>query len=62
MSITAVSFEPYRHRVLVASTATKSGTQITGNTFRILVVKMNPGYAPNSGSPGTGTIVAEFCH
>ena len=48
--------------VLVASTATKSGPQISGNTFRIVVVKVNPGYGPNPGHPGTGTIVAEFCH
>ena len=48
--------------VIVASTATKSGPQISGNTFRIVVVKVNPGYAPNPGHPGTGTIVAEFCH
>jgi hypothetical protein len=48
--------------VLVASTATKSGNTISGNTVSIVVVKVNPGYDPNSGSPGTGTLVATFCN
>jgi kumamolisin len=47
--------------VLVASSVTKSGSTITGTWAHIVVVKTNPGYAPNPGSPGTGTIIATFC-
>jgi hypothetical protein len=48
--------------VLVASGATKAGNTISGNTVSIVVVQVNPGYQPNAGSPGTGTIVATFCN
>jgi len=47
--------------VLVASTATKSGSVVSGNTVKIVVVQVNPGYAPNGGGDGTGTIVGTFC-
>ncbi len=44
--------------VIVSSSVSKSGATILGNTPEIVVVKTNPGYAPNPGHPGTGTIVA----
>jgi hypothetical protein len=47
--------------VLVASKITKSGPRIAGNTVRVVVVKTNPGYQPNPGHPGTGTVVAVVC-
>jgi M6 family metalloprotease-like protein len=47
--------------VIVASSVTKSGSTIAGNFGKIVVVKTDPGYAPNPGHPGTGTIVATFC-
>jgi hypothetical protein len=47
--------------VLVASTASKSGSTISGNAPRIVVVRTNPGYGPDPGAPGTGTVVAQFC-
>jgi FtsP/CotA-like multicopper oxidase with cupredoxin domain len=47
--------------VLVAGTSTKSGNTISGNTASIVVVKVNPGYGPNPGHPGTGTVVAVYC-
>ena len=47
--------------VLVASHADKSGTTISGNTVSIVVVKVNPGYDSNPGSPGTGTM-ATYCN
>jgi hypothetical protein len=47
--------------VLVASSATKAGNAIEGNWGKIVVVKTDPGYAPNAGHPGSGTIVATFC-
>jgi hypothetical protein len=47
--------------VLVSSSTHKFGSIIGGNTVEIVVVKVNPGYSPNAGSPGTGTIVATYC-
>lgn len=48
--------------VLVSSKVTKSGPTISGDTKSIVVVKTDPGYAPNPGHAGTGTVVAVFCH
>jgi len=47
--------------VLVASSVTKAGTNVNGVWAKIVVVKVNPGYSPSPGHPGTGTIVATFC-
>jgi hypothetical protein len=47
--------------VVVSSTISKSGATISGNVPKIVVVTTNPGYAPNPGHPGTGTVVAVFC-
>jgi len=47
--------------VIVAAKVTKAGSTISGNWARIVVVKTDPGYAPSSGHPGTGTTVATFC-
>jgi Bacterial Ig-like domain (group 3) len=47
--------------VLVSSSVTKSGNTISGNTTKIVVVKTEPGYAPDPGHHGTGTIVATYC-
>jgi hypothetical protein len=47
--------------VVVSSTVRKSRSAILGNVPEIVVVKTNPGYAPNPGHPGTGTVVAVFC-
>jgi hypothetical protein len=47
--------------VIVTSSASKSGSTISGNTVHIVVVKTNPGYAPNPGHAGTGTVVAIVC-
>jgi hypothetical protein len=46
---------------LVSSAATKSGSAIAGDTVKVVVVQTNPGYAPDPGSPGTGTVVATYC-
>jgi len=48
--------------VIVSSSISKSGSTISGNTPEIVVVKTDPGYAPNPGHAGTGTVVAVFCH
>ena len=47
--------------VLVASSVTKSGATINGNWGKIVVVQVDPGYAPNPGHPGKGKIVATYC-
>jgi hypothetical protein len=47
--------------VLVASSVTKSGSEIHGTWAKIVVVKTDPGYGPSPGHVGTGTIVASFC-
>jgi len=48
--------------VLASTKVTKSGSTISGDAKRIVVVKTDPGYSPNPGHAGTGTVVAEFCH
>lgn len=47
--------------VIVSSNVTQSGSVITGDIKDVVIVKTNPGYAPNPGSPGTGTIVGFLC-
>ncbi len=47
--------------VLVASSVNKSGPQISGDIPMIVIVKTDPGYAPNPGHRGTGTVVGVFC-
>lgn len=47
--------------VLVSSTITKSGRTISGDTTEVVVVATNPGYEPNPGHAGTGTVVGVLC-
>jgi hypothetical protein len=47
--------------VIVTSSAAKSGPVISGPIVHIVVVKTNPGYAPNPGHAGTGTVVSQVC-
>jgi hypothetical protein len=48
---------------VIASTAVgQSGSAISGNGPIIVVVKTNSGYANDPGHPGTGTVVATYCH
>jgi hypothetical protein len=47
--------------VLVASSVTKSGRTISGNVTKIAIVATDPGYEPNPGHAGTGTVVALRC-
>jgi hypothetical protein len=47
--------------VIVSSRITKSGPQISGDTVHIVVVKTNPGYQPNPGHAGAGTVEAQVC-
>lgn len=56
-----VSGVPTYMGTLVASRITKSGNVYAGNVVKIVVVKTNPGYAPEPKYAGTGTIVATYC-
>jgi Bacterial Ig-like domain (group 1) len=47
--------------VIVASHITKKGPVISGDIVHIVLVRTNPGYGPNPGHPGTGTIVGQLC-
>jgi hypothetical protein len=47
--------------VLVTSSSTKSGSQISGNVVAIVIVKTDAGYAGDPGHAGTGTVVATVC-
>jgi M6 family metalloprotease-like protein len=47
--------------VVVTSSVAKSGSRVAGDVVRIVVVRTDPGYAPNPGHPGTGTVVATYC-
>ena len=44
--------------VIVSSTVTKSGSTISGNIPKMVVVRTDAGYANNPGHDGTGTVVA----
>ena len=47
--------------VIVTSSTTQSGSDSSGSVAHIVVVKTDPGYAPNPGHNGTGTVVAVVC-
>jgi hypothetical protein len=52
---------PHQIVVIVTSKATKSGPSIRGNTVHIVLVNVAPGYGPNPGHAGYGTISATLC-
>ena len=47
--------------VIASSSITKSGSTISGDVPKIVVIKTNPGYGPSPGRTGTGTVVAVLC-
>ena len=47
--------------MIVASSITKTGSTIGGDVVGIVTVRTNPGYEPNPGHEGTGTVVATVC-
>jgi hypothetical protein len=47
--------------VIVSGSVGKSGSSLAGDTVHEVVVKTKPGYAPDPGHPGTGTVVAQIC-
>jgi hypothetical protein len=52
---------PETIEVIVASEVTQSGPIISGNAPGVALVRTEPGYAPDPGHPGTGTVVAIVC-
>jgi hypothetical protein len=47
--------------VIVSHSIAKNGPVISGDTPHIVVVTTNPGYQPDPGHAGTGTVVAQAC-
>ena len=47
--------------VIASASVTRSGSTISGDSPRIVIVKTASGYAPNPGHAGTGTVVAVLC-
>jgi len=47
--------------VVVSTTVNQSGSTISGDTSKIIVVTPNAGYEADPGHHGTGTVVATFC-
>lgn len=47
--------------MIATSTVTHSGSTISGDVAMIVTVQVDPGYQPNPGHPGTGTVVAVVC-
>lgn len=47
--------------VIVSSSVQQSGSVITGNIRKIVVIETNPGYGPAPGHVGTGKVVAILC-
>ncbi|MEO6795571.1 MAG: Ig-like domain repeat protein [Candidatus Dormibacter sp.] len=60
-SATPPSSLPAYMAVIVAGTASKSHSTVTGNTTLIVIVKTDAGYAADPGHSGTGTIVGVVC-
>jgi hypothetical protein len=47
--------------VIVSSNVTKSGSTISGNVQKVLIVETQPGYGPAPGQQGFGRVVAVVC-
>ena len=47
--------------MVVSSTITKSGPVISGDTTKVVLVQVDPGYEGDPGHPGTGTVVEVLC-
>jgi hypothetical protein len=47
--------------VIAASSISQSGSTVSGNAPHLVVVQTNPGYTPDPGHPGTGTVIASIC-
>jgi hypothetical protein len=52
---------PQYMAVIVSSNITKTGATINGNVKEIVIVYTDPGYGPNPGHAGNGTVVHTLC-
>jgi hypothetical protein len=52
---------PQYTAVLVTDLVTKTGRTISGTKPSIVVVRVDPGYAPNPGKPGTAEVLGLLC-
>jgi hypothetical protein len=52
---------PATIEVIISSKITQVGSMISGNILGIVLVKVDPGYAPAPGHLGTGTIIGTIC-
>jgi len=52
---------PNQIAVIVSNNISKSGSTISGTIVHIVIVQVNPGYGPDPGHVGTGTIVGKVC-
>jgi hypothetical protein len=46
---------------LVATSISKTGSVISGNSPKMVIIKTNPGYENNPARAGTGTVVSQAC-
>lgn len=47
--------------VIVSSSDSQSGPTVSGSADHVVIVRTNPGYAPDPGHAGTGTVVGGLC-
>jgi hypothetical protein len=47
--------------VIASSKVTQSGSTIFGDVKKIVIVKTNPGYGPDPGHAGIGTVLSVVC-
>jgi hypothetical protein len=47
--------------VIVSRSVDKNGSVISGNIQKLVIVKTNPGYGPDPGHAGTGTVFSVVC-
>ena len=55
------SVVPNMMAVIVASHVSKKGSVISGDIVHVVLVQTRPGYGPNPGHPGSGTIIRTLC-
>ncbi|HKC18219.1 MAG TPA: hypothetical protein VKE27_01175 [Candidatus Dormibacteraeota bacterium] len=60
-SAAAPSALPGYTAVLVSSSISQDGGQITGNSIHVALVRTNAGYGPSLDAPGAGTVVFMIC-
>jgi hypothetical protein len=47
--------------VIVSSSIAKSGSVISGNNRKLVIIRTDPGYGPSPGQAGTGTVYSIVC-